>query len=160
MKTIRVGFSRGGSPYSWIIRLLTWSRISHTYQRVDATPGEQMIFQASGFKVNYENSKIFDEHSEVVEEYDVHVTEEQAAGAELIRVQECGKPYGMLQVVGYVWVILWRAFKVAAKNPLADGKHSHVCVELTARQIGLSGAESMTPEDLRRWCEANAHRVV
>lgn len=163
MKTLRIGFStgRGFKVYSLLIRVLTGSRVSHTYQRIEVPEFDsEVIFQASGLKVNYENADIFASHSRVVEEYEVPVSDFYAHLAERMRVTEVGKPYGILQVVGYMWVLLLRRVGLRVKNPLADGNASHVCVELNAKQIGLKDVEGMTPEDLRQWCAANADRVV
>lgn len=162
MKTIRVGFSYyPGGILSWIIRFCTKSQVSHAYVRfVDEERGDD-IFQASGMQVNVERAEDFKSHSVIVEEYDVEVSDEQYELTQLKRSSEIGKPYSVLQVVGFIWVLSMRqAANRKVRNPFSNGNHAYVCVELVADCIGLNQeSESMTPEDLRRWCRRNAKLV-
>jgi hypothetical protein len=84
----------------------------------------------------------------VVAEVEVELTDEQWAEAEKVRVYECGKTYSYSQLIGYAWVLLGRGLGKKWSNPLADGKHGYVCVELVCRCLGIGDAESMTPQDL------------
>jgi hypothetical protein len=161
MKTIRVGFSTHKGSFSWLIRTATASEISHTYLRIPVPQyNRDVIFQASGLVVNYTAGDVFAEHSEIIEEYEVDISDTQAALGERFRVTEVGKPYSMKQIVGFIGVIVARqVLNKKIPNPASDGNHSYVCVEVVAVCIGLEDGESMTPEDLRRWCKKNAKLV-
>ena len=161
MKTVRVGFSTHPGAFSWLIRNVTASNVSHTYLRIPIPEHDtSMIFQASGLTVNYCATDVFSLKNTVVEEYDVEISDEQYELGEKFRVTEAGKPYSMRQVGGFLVVLAARQLldkKVA--NPASDGHHSYVCVEVVTVCIGLEDGESMTPEDLRRWCQKNAKLV-
>lgn len=161
MKTIRIGFSTRSGVLPWIIRKATASRISHTYIRIPVPEySTSMIFQASGLNVNYCNGDLFDSHADVVEEYDVEVSDEQFAIGEKFRVTESGKPYSGKQLIGFLAVLTGKQIlDKKISNPFSDGHHSYVCVEVVAVCLGLEYGESMTPEDLRRWCAKNAKLV-
>ena len=161
MKTIRVGFSRHGGAFSFIIMKATASDISHTYIRLPTDCGEDLIFQAAGLAVNYCNQKTFEAKSTVVEEYDIDISDEQWDLARKLMVTEVGKPYSLEQIFGFVLIIAAHAMGKHILNPFSNNKKSYVCVELVMDFIGLDrNAESWSPEDLRRWCEKNAIRRI
>lgn len=161
MKTIRVGFSTHPGAFSWLIRAVTASTVSHTYLRIPIPEhGTSMIFQASGLTVNYCATDVFDYKNTIIEEYDVEISDEQYEYGELFRVTEAGKPYSMKQIVGFLAVLSARQIlDKNIPNPLSNGNHSYVCVEVVTACLGLDDGESMTPEDLRRWCQKNAKLV-
>ena len=161
MKTVRVGFSTHSSSFSWLIRSVTKSQVSHTYLRIPIPEyNTDMVFQASGLTVNYCNGPLFDKKNTVIEEYDVEISDEQWAIGEKFRVTEAGKSYSMKQIVGFLTVLSARQIlDKNISNPFSNGNHSYVCVEVVAVCLGLEHGENMTPEDLRRWCEKNTKLV-
>jgi 3-deoxy-D-arabino-heptulosonate 7-phosphate (DAHP) synthase class II len=160
MKTIIIGFSSHSSLFSWLIRFFTSSKVSHTYIRLPVPEyNTSVIFQASGLAVNYTASDVFESHSEVIEEYELNITDEQYRLSEKFRVTEVGKPYSYKQIIGFLTVLTARKFGKNIPNPLSNGDHSYVCVEVVANSVGISNGESMTPEDLRFWCQNNAKLV-
>jgi hypothetical protein len=161
MKTIRVGFSTHTGAFSWLIRTATASKVSHTYLRIPVPEyNTSMIFQASGLTVNYCAAEVFDLKNHIYEEYEVDVSDEQYEVGEKFRVTEAGKSYSMKQVCGFATVLAARQLlNKRIPNPYSNGNHSYVCVEVVTVCIGLADGESMTPEDLRRWCEKNAKLV-
>ena len=160
MKTIRIGFSSHPSPFSWLIRTFTSSKVSHTYIRLPVPEYDtSVIFQASGLAVNYTTSSVFESHSKVIEEYELDISDEQYGLSEKFRVTEVGKPYSCKQILGFLTVLAARKFGKKISNPMSDGDHAYVCVEVVSVCIGLPNGESMTPEDLRLWCLNNARLV-
>lgn len=159
MKKLTVGFSTHKSLFSWLIRVGTASKVSHTYIRIPTDCAEDIVFQASQLSVNYCNYFYFCQKNQVIEEYEVEVSDEQALNAELLRVIMVGKPYSIKQIFGFAYVIIMHAFGKKVSNPLVDGDHSFICAELVARCIGLENPENMSQEDVRRWCEKNAKRI-
>lgn len=159
MKSLRVGFSRHSGLFSYTIMRATNSDVSHTYLRIPTEYNEDVIFQASGFKVNYCNGTVFARNNTIVEEYDVEVSDEQWAIAEKFRVTEVGKPYSMKQILGFAVIIGMHAMGKYTINPLGDDSDTYICTEVVARCIGLDKSESWSPEDLRRWCKKSAKNV-
>lgn len=157
MKTVIVGFSSHPGLFSSAIKFVTNSEVSHTYIRIPVPEyNDSMIFQASGLTVNYTNFNVFKEKSTVIEEYEIEVSEDIFAFGEMLRVMEAGKPYGMKEIFGLLWVLAMRGFGVKVKNPFRDGSSSYICVELVMMCVGLEAdSENITQEDFRRWCSLN-----
>ncbi len=121
----------------------TRSKISHTYIR-----SGNIVNQASGLEVNQVGYDYFLTYSDVVDELEIQITDEQyEAGQEFLR-KSLGKPYSMLQLFGFGWVMINRSFGRKVHNPASNGDHSYICVELVARYLGIPDAEDLTPEDL------------
>ena len=158
MKKIIVGFSYRPGIFSNLINFTVKSKASHTYIRLPIPEhNEDMVFQASGFMVNYMNFKIFKEKAKVIEEYEIEVSDEVAKEGELLRITEVGKPYSMKEIFGLLVVLAARNLGFKIKNPLRTGSHSYICVELVMTCIGLKAdSENVTQEDFRRWCVKNA----
>lgn len=154
MKSIIVGFSSHKGIFSWLIRAISRSKVSHTYLRVPVPEyADNMVFQASGLQVNYCNYDVFQQKSEVIEEYEILVDDATYEYAELFRITEAGKPYSLLTVIGFLWILSMNGIKIKAENPFADGQKSYICVEVVANCLGLINiGEKTTPEDLRLWC--------
>jgi len=164
MKTIIIGFSTHvSSVFSWLIRKVTASTVSHVYSRHAATdPSQVLVFQASGLSVNYCNLDTFKVKSRIIEEYEVEIADLQATQNQKFRDTEVGKPYSMKQLYGFLWVLGFRKLGRKMRNPFANGASAYVCVEVAACQTGRiqdEDAEGMTPEDFRRWCQKNATRL-
>ena len=161
MKKIIVGFSTNEKILAKIIRWFTNSSVSHTYVRIPVPEyNEDMIFQAAFLNVNYCNYKYFKTYSKIVEEYEINVEDATYEYGELIRVTEAGKPYSILTVLGFFWILAMRMFGIKVHNPFKDRQKSYICVELTCHILGLpEEAENLTPEDLRCWCERYGKRI-
>lgn len=158
MKTIQVGFSDGGNPFSKLIKWVTGSKVSHTFIKLNVA-GVDVVYQASGLCINHENYDLFLDHEVVVELYEASITEEDWEEQEKRRWRSVGRAYGWKEVIGFVWVLAWRRLGRKVKNPFYDGQHGDVCVDETAWHIGIEGDGTWTPEDLRHHCERNLKRV-
>lgn len=146
---IYVGFSTGSSLFSRLIRWASDSNVSHTYLRIPIPRHEKsLIFQASGMAVNLESEKIFWGRSKTINEFECELSPEQAHALETFILEGLGVPYSIQHIVGMVWVLLCRGMGFHVKNPLSEGGHAYVCVEVVAKVLGIKGAEEMTPQDL------------
>ena len=158
MKTIILGFSTRThfNLFSSLIRLFTKSKVSHVYVRLPIPAyNTNMIFQASGLKVNYEFYDLFLEKETIIEEYEIPVSDEQYAKSELFRITEAGKDYSMREIIGLVYVLFMRQIlKKQVANPLSQGSQAYICVDVGACQVGYEESGNLTPEDLRRWCKS------
>lgn len=148
MKQIVVGFSRSRGILSWLIRAITHSDVSHAYIRKVSPINTEVVFQASGISVNLESYDHFKTHATVIEEVAIHIPDEDYESGEQFIWKELGKPYSASQLIGYSWVMLCRTVGLRVRNPLSNGTHSYVCVELVARYLGIKDSESLTPQDL------------
>lgn len=161
MKNIIIGFSTHPGIFSTLIKFITNSKVSHTYTRILIPEyNESMVFQASGFYVNYMNYKIFKEKSTVIEEYEIEVDDDTYQFAEMMRVMEAGKPYSIKEIIGLLWILIMRGFGIKVKNPFRDGSDSYICVELVMLCVGLKAdSENTTQEDFRRWCKKHGKLI-
>jgi len=161
MRNIIIGFSSHPGIFSTLIKLVSASKVSHTYVRIPVPEyGESMVFQASGLIVNYTNYRVFQERSTTIEEYEIEVPDEVYTLGEMLRVTEAGKPYSMKEIVGLLWILFMRNMGRRVSNPFRDGSSSYVCVELAMRCVGLAvDSENVTQEDFRRWCADNGKLI-
>ena len=169
MGKLIVGFSyaKGFKPFSWLIRAVSRSKVSHTFTLV-VDGADAMVYQASGLRVNYEAYKLFLAEEVMVEAYMFDLTPQQAATNEHFRKQHVGDHYAWREIVGFLWVLLMRQLGRRVKNPMSGGDHAYVCVDIAAAQIPYNeklgveaaGEGTMTPEDLRRWCARNGKKMV
>jgi hypothetical protein len=147
---VTVGFSRGNTWLSKVICFMTKSNISHTYFRFHSEIPNMpdIIVQASGLMVNCVNEEVFESHSTIIEELDFIFEERQYDDLLRFIAVRLGKPYSVKHLLGMTWVLINRYFGKRIKNPFADGDHSYVCVELSAKGLNIPNAEELTPQDL------------
>lgn len=163
MKSLIIGFSR--APTKSFSRLICWvtkSQVSHSFILLEYAD-EQLIYQASGLAVNYENHDTFMSIEVPIEFYQFELTEAQRVKNELFRINTVGKPYSWRELIGYLWVLLARKFGKRVKNPLSGGQTAYVCVDVAAAHLPVNpelNDGSMTPEDFRRWCSKNGTKVT
>lgn len=162
MKTLILGFSSHTGIFAWLIKKVTASHVSHAYIRIPNFHGtDDMVFQASGLAVNYCNYEYFITKTKVVEEYEMQVSDEQYEKAMTLMAKAAGKPYSMREIYGYLYVLFMREYRYKrVENPFGDGDKSYVCSELAAESIGAKDPESMTPEDLRRYCKKTGNLIL
>jgi len=162
MKTIRVGFSyRKNNLFSSIIKEVTASKVSHVYIRVPNKLGDDLIFQASGLQVNLCSLSVFLEKEVVLEEYDIEVSGKQYTYFRKFIVSSLGKPYGLAEIFGFLFIIIAKKFGKTINNPFSQGDKAYICVQLAMDCIGLTdNDDKWNPEEFRRWCEKNAKVVL
>lgn len=156
MSNIIVGFSRPKAwfePFSWLIRLVTWAPMSHAYIRYYNSYAQRwIVYQASGLKVNFIGENAFNSAENIIAEFSLPISD--AAQQKLVQgaIDTLGSPYGIWQVVGFLWIILMRKFGKTVSNPLYSAS-SFFCSELTSddlEELGLSGLDpsATSPIDL------------
>lgn len=163
-----VGFSaaKGNKPFSWLIKWVTKSQVSHAFILL-ADGGDILVYQASGLRVNYEYFDTFLTEETIFETYSFDLTPGQASANEHYRKKHVGDRYAWREIFGYAWVLFMRKWGKVVRNPWSGGEHAAVCVDEAAAQIpwmGKLGVEAegegtMTPEDLRRWCQKNGKAI-
>lgn len=141
MKSLIIGFSR---PRKWkpFAALIMWwdqcyegasVKMSHAYTRFVGRAWERdFIYQAAGHKTHFMGSNLFEEINEVVEEYEIPISDSAEADVGRVCVDREGKPYAIKQVCGQILINLVRIVtlsKVRMTNPWADGEKSVSCIE-------------------------------
>lgn len=135
MKTIIIGFSRSkdiNSPLSKIIRWVEKTPYSHVFIKVyNENFDRHIIYQASGLMVNFMSPTIFENHSVVIKEYKVDVTNETYVDIMQFAIDNAGVPYAIKELFGIAIVKLLKLFNINLnKNPFGDGKTTLKCSEL------------------------------
>jgi hypothetical protein len=168
MDSITIGFSRpkgGFQPFSWLIRLVTWSPYSHAYVRYyDTYTDRWIVFQASGLKVNFIGDTMFDGLEDIYAEFVVPISDSTKQSVVQGAIDKCGSPYGVGQVVGFAWVLFMRLFGKNVKNPFYSAS-SFVCSELVGDVLveindGTFDPSTMTPKDVYNFVVSKGFKPV
>jgi hypothetical protein len=134
MKVIEVGFSRPKSKtaiFGKIIQLVQGTPFSHVYIKIYwKTPDENLIYQASGNKVNFETESHFKTHAEIINEFRFEIEDDNYTSLTKFICENLSKPYSMLGVIGLGIKILAYKLGCNIKNPLKDGAMSFFCSEI------------------------------
>lgn len=154
MSKIIVGFSRhkGFAPLSWLIMLCEGTNFSHAYIKVHSESLDRdLIYQATGSGVHFVGKALFDKTAQVVEEYEIEIPDYNRKKLLQWCVDNAGKPYGHLQLVGIGLIRLAKLFGIRMANPFSNGDQRYVCCELVAaalEHLGLASPEPLDQVDL------------
>ena len=168
MNSIVVGFSRPKAwlePFSWLIRLVTKSPVSHAYIRYyDDYTGRWVIFQASGLSVNLVGQNMFNSKEYVYREYEIPISDATKLSVIQGATDKLGAPYGTAQIVGFGWVLLMRLFGRKVNNPFYSGS-SYFCSELVDEilneiGIGESDPSTLDPAGLMNFLATKNFKVI
>lgn len=129
-RKIKIGFSRakGFKPFSWLIMWYEKSDFSHVYIRLNTKWNTQLIYQASGAQVNFMGIKYFESVAQIVEEFELEISEDDYNTLMEFCTYECGAPYSLKQIFG---MAIADIFKLK-KNPFSS-QNRYVCSELVLR---------------------------
>lgn len=135
MRRFTIGFSRPTgffNPFSWAIRAVERTSYSHVYIRTTAESiSEDLIYQASGTRINFMGIEAFHSHAKTVVEYEFQISDDSYKAYLKWAVSNCGRPYGLKNIIG---ILLARIFKLKI-NPFGDGESRQYCAELAARAL-------------------------
>jgi len=156
---LTLGFSRpkhSWLPLSFIIRKVQNTTYSHVYVVMDSQYLERkIVFQASGFVVNFSSYKRLQEHNEIIKEYKIPITKNTQKQVLQFAFDKAGAPYGMRQILGMGWALLLERLTGKRRNPLDDDGRSYVCSEIVAEilkdYVGLAvniDTDVITPKDV------------
>jgi hypothetical protein len=155
-KTLTVGFSRSPRLLSKIIRWVEGSEVSHVYIKFRSDFLERdIIYEASGTEVKFVNEFTFLKRSEVIAEFDLSIPVQEYRRAVQYAMDQVGKPYGFLSLIGLGLVKVANKFGYRTKNVFKDGNRAYICSELTAEVLETFmtlpteiPVEYLTPTDL------------
>jgi len=154
MTTVMFGTSRG--LLSRVIRWVTKSPASHALIGFEVE-GVPCVLHATVGGVQISLRAKWERNAKVVAEYRTIVQPDIRHA-----VTHIGDHYDYVGLLGYVWVLAWRALKKRVKNPLASSR-SVVCSEFLLHlnhddafpEWSDLDPETTTPRDLMERCERN-----
>jgi len=131
---IIIGFSKPKSKTAIFgngIRAVLGTDFSHVYVKFKSDKFNRvLIYQASGFAVNFmEESRMLKDHA-VVAEFELTVSEATYVKTMQFAIDNAGVPYGIAQIFGILYVKALALASIRAKNPFANGDSNFVCSEL------------------------------
>lgn len=137
---ITIGFSKPiNHPFpvfSWIIRSTYNTPYSHTYVKFyDAEADRHVVYESVGVGSRFIGIHVWEEHAEVVQEFELTATPEQFKKIKQLCYDHAGLKYGKMQIVGIYIAKLFRMKKNIFKN---DTERS-VCSEIVGRIAKILG---------------------
>ena len=157
MKTIKVGFSRPKSwfvPFSWLIRLFLWTPYSHVYVKYHSDSLDRdIIYQASGLKVNFVGNTLFQTEELVVKEFSLNIPDDFYNKMLQESVDEAGVPYSMMQIFNTLGYLLFKT--EFFKNKIAGYDCSRLVAQILEidPQYNLPPLSIVTPKDVYNYLE-------
>ncbi len=132
-----IGFSRSKHKLpllGWLIMFCERTRFSHTYLRIRSESlDEDLIYQANASGIYFTGKDVFESHNQVVREFQIKISDTEKRVLLKWCIQNSGKPYGKLQLLGVAIKRLIKLFGVNVKNPFANGETLQYCSEVVAR---------------------------
>lgn len=130
MKQIVVGFSKAKSKYALFSKLIMHVQstpFSHVYIKMPwKAASANLIYQASHTSVNFESETHFLIHAEVVEEFNLEISDESYIKIAKYVMENLNKSYSMAQVFG----LLFKFIGLTRSNQFKNGSDAFVCSEL------------------------------
>lgn len=157
MAQLKLGLSKRSSfnLVSKLITIVQGTPYSHAYVKIPmAQFDREIIFQASGFAVNFEAETLFNSQDTIVEEYEYDISDDTMTQVVQFALDQVGKPYSMLEFIGFGWILVCQIFGKKVVNPFGNSGSSYICSVLVAtvlQDIGDSvtgDISSVSPKDL------------
>jgi uncharacterized protein YycO len=138
VRTIIIGLSASAefSIFSWLIKKVLKTKYSHAYVRLhDELTNIDMVYQASGPYVNFQNMDDFVKSETIVREYPISVTEETYAKVMSFCEKKVGKPYALRNIFAIF------IYHLTGKKILKSDKDEckFICSELVAEILEICG---------------------
>lgn len=137
-------------PLAWLIMLCEGSKYSHASISLWADSLDRtLIYQATGSGVHFIGQAAFDLEHVVVDKYCFDISPEAKTKVLQWAIDNCGKPYGRIQLLGLGLKRLVRLLGFKMKNPFASGKDNYICCKLAAAALDESGfCEFANPDEI------------
>lgn len=156
MTNLIVGFSKPSKLklISYLITKLDGTDFSHVYIRLySESLNRNLIYQASGLKVNFIGFNSFLSHNTVVASFKIKIMEEQKIKLLQKAIDYAERPYSIKQLIGLGFVRGCAFFGKRIKNPFYDGDQAFICSELVANLLVDLGYEfedlnNVSPKDI------------
>lgn len=159
MNTISIVFSRASTTFpifSWLIMLTERTTFSHVAIRmVDLETNQDIVIQASHTLVNEMSWTEFLAQEKVIYQFDFLADDETKKLIKTFAINNLGKPYGVMSILGLSLVQLLSFIGIKITNPFKDSGKTYVCSELISAILqSVDGVilpqdvEDMTPKSL------------
>lgn len=163
MEFIIVGFStpKVFNPFSWLIKKIQKTKFSHVYIRFHSNAyNRDLVYQASGLKVNFISWKKFQEIESIFAEFPIEID----LHSKQLMIQYCldqvGKDYDTKGIFGIGIVFIYKMFNKHIKNPFANKEESFFCSKLAEyilqdflhQNVGID-PDLVTPKDIYEYLE-------
>lgn len=139
---IKVGFSRhkGFAPIGWAIMAAERTKFSHAFIEIRSDSLDRnLIYHATGSGVYFIGETNFLDQNEVVESFEFEISDEGKKRLLQWAIDQSGKPYGKLQLIGIGIMRTARLFGVTIRNPFQNEGSRYICTELVARALYEAG---------------------
>jgi hypothetical protein len=150
METLTVGFSKARSKWKFLSTLIRWADqapFSHVFIRWNSAYLERdVIYQASGSAVNFQEGKRFDAINETLYKFDILLSDSTRKRVMQFAMDQAGAPYSLKQLLGLSISKLSKLIGFKILNPFKDGRSHYICCELVAEILAELGYKM--PEDL------------
>lgn len=159
-ETIYIGFSarKKWNFLSWFLQKCQRAAYSHVYVRFcSESLKRDLIYQASEMSVHFIGGDRFRDECDIIKEYPLLVSIEAKTKILQFAIDNAGRPYGWIELLGFGWVYLCRIFGRKVKNPLGDKNRSFICSELVANVLLELGykipgdLDTIAPVDIDRF---------
>lgn len=159
MRTLTIGFSSSTKKFPifcWLIKLMERTNFSHVYVKNETRYNIDLIYQASGTQVNFMNTDIFHMKNKTIKEFEFKVSDEAFDKYMKFALNNCGRPYGVKQILG---IAIMKILNLP-NNPFPNGVADYVCSELVAEVLCELGKfkydratfDRLTPKDIYKFC--------
>lgn len=145
MSKVIVGFSTCEEFVSKAIRFFRPNaKFSHTFVVLGDFVGEKLVAEAGTFQVDCIPLSLYDNKDYRVQMFEVEVSGDVEDSVRKT-LQLVNKPYGYLQLVGFIWVWFWAKLGHKEQNPFDEGI---ICSELVYYFLRDVGYEKLVELDL------------
>lgn len=161
MQSITIGFSKPKKfkPFAWLIMAGYGTSFDHVYVKLHSTAYNiDIIYQASRTMVNFMGTRIFNRDNDVVDEFEVHITDENKSALMKFCIENAGISYGIKEALGLAIIRIAELFGKKINNPFTDSGATYVCSELAwyilvnfAGVTGDKSYENMSPKDVYQY---------
>jgi hypothetical protein len=163
MKQITIGFSKARTSFpvfSWLIMWALKIPYSHVYLKYyDDYLDRTVYYQASHTLVNYMGESTFLSQETVIQEYVFNVSEVNFRAIKQFAIDNAGKPYGTLEILGLACVILCAKVGLKVNNPFKDAGTTWICDQLVAGILNECDGVNL-PVDLNNMTPLDANNLV
>jgi hypothetical protein len=138
MKNISVVFSKhkGFNVFSSLIMFGLKTPFSHVAIRmVDGDTAQTVYYQASGLAVNVVSEQQFMSTEQIIKTVDFSVSDKVFVSGKTFAINQLGKPYSVLAILGFALQILLGMAHIRISNPFKANGASWVCSQLGAGYI-------------------------
>src|SRR5271165_1117797 len=138
MKNISIVFSKR-TNFNVFSTLIMWglnTDFSHVAVRmVDGDTGQIVYYQASGLTINCVSEAQFLSEETIVDRKDVQVSDAVFIAGKTFAINQLGKPYSILAILGFAWQIIIGKFGINISNPEKNNGSQYVCSQFAAAYI-------------------------